>query len=517
MTTIDRVQLNAKPYSDVIELAVNEMLKTYSYAPYEHDVAIGAKHVGEETAILLKQAALLEPGQSTEIRELQSNTLNIFEARSKYNLSEYIYETTSARFVISTGDKMQVDLKAQAHRHNEGCTIHTSFDVKYGGAGRMISSKTTYSFCREEDIESELHLFMYDPFDTLYEQTGITDLRENLEKPIEFVKKLRDNDLVSGINLDGLNDEEIENTWFGLANPHAAIVDLLIQYTGLSTVDFLEKWLSIIDTTARFDLSQLSFHFEYDIEFDEETFQVMFHIDSDEDIAAKAAEQARLDQIAANVDVVKPKVLEKLEEALSDYDTDDREFDLEELAEQIAECHNRVEVFDEINDGDDDEFFSMCNEFAKDSTYIVHAYDGGCSYELTGEQKDEHVYRFKIAKYLNTGLSGYTFVILDGEEPLDIDDDSFKSSDAFDLLAAATHYSVLELPQRLVDKGYKDFDNETLLSANDESEIYDWLDSHIYAGDIVDILEEEELIEVISGEYDKTLDTFKIDFSDCFE
>lgn len=516
MTTIDRVQLLTKPYSDVIELAVNEMLKTYSYAPYDDDIAIGAKHVGEETAILLKQAALLTPGQSTEVRELQSQTIDVPEARSRYELSNYIYETTGARFVISTGDKMQIDVKAQAHRHNDGCTIHTSFDVKYGGTGRMVGKKIKNSFYREEDIESELHSFMYDPFDTLLEQTGITKLEENM---IEFVKKLRDNDLTSGINLSSLSDEQIEDhfKYSRYANPHAYIVRFLIEHSGLNTVDFLEKWMSIVDPTARFDLSQLSFHFEYDIEFDEETFQSYFKIDSDEEYTAKVNEQARLDKAKANADIVKPKVLAKLEEVLSDYDTDDREFDLEELAEQIAECRSRVEVFDEIDDGDDNEFFSMCDEFAKDSTYVVHTYDGGCSYDLIGEQKDEHIYSFEFGKYLNTVSHGYTFVIIDGGEPLDIDGNSFKSSDAFDLLASATHCSVLELPHRLVGNGYKDFDKETLLSASDESEIYDWLDSNIYAGDIVDILEEEELIEVIAGEYSKTLNKFEIDFSDCFE
>lgn len=356
---------------------------------------------------------------------------------------------------------------------------------------------------------------MYQPLDALREQTGITDIDGN---EIEFVKKIRDNDLMPDINLSSLSDEEIEdNLEHGSRNAPATIVRFLIDHAGLSIYDFLEKYLSIAKSTARFDLSQLSFHFEYDIEIDEETFQEMFHIDTDEDIVTKAAEQARLDKIAANVDVVKPKVLEKLEEVLDDYDIDDREFDLEELAEQIAECRNRVEVFDEIDDGDDDGFFSMCGEFAKDSTYIVHAYDGGCNYDLIGEQKDEHAYSFELGKYLNTGGHGYTFVIIDGGEPLDIDGDSFKSSDAFDLLAVAARCSVLELPQRLVDKGYKDFDNETLLSANDESEIYEWLDSNIYAGGIVNIIEDEELIEVIAGKYSKTLDKFKIDFSDCFE
>ena len=514
MKTIDQVELNVSPYLDVIGREPNAMLSVYSYAPYSFDITVDGKDVYDESKILLKQAALLESGQSTEIREIQSKTMNLADASSRYKIIEYIYETTGARFVISTGDKMQVDLKAQAHRHNDGCTIHTIFDVKYGGAGRMVSRKTTYSFCREEDIESELHSFMYVPFDALQEQTGITELEENM---IAFVKKLRDYDLATGINLSSLSDEQIEDhfKYSRYANPHAYIVRFLIEHSGLSTVDFLEKWLSIVDTTARFDLSQLSFHFEYDIEIDEETFQSYFTIDIDEDIAAKAAEQAKLDKINASFEIVKPKVLAKLEEVLDDYDIEDYEFDLEDLAEQIAEAQNRVEVFDEIEDGDDDGFFSMVDSFAKDSTYVVHAYDGGCSYSLTGDQKDDHVYRFEIGKYLYTGR-GYTFVSLDGDI-VDIDDDSFTVSDAFDLLASRVHCSILELPQRLVDRGYNDYHDEVLLSATDESDVYAWIENNSSVYDIINIIEEEELIEVVVGEYDKTLETFEIDFFDCFE
>lgn len=515
MKTVDQVELRVEPYNEVIMRAVDEMLKVYSYAPREHDITVGEKSVREESATLLKQAALLDQGQSTEFKVIQSKIANIADTNAQYTADDYLQEVTNSKTVFVTGDTVGYEFKAQATRNTDGCTIHTSFDAKYGGSNRLISQEYTVSFEKEEELSDDLHLFMYQPLDALREQTGITDIDGN---EIEFVKKIRDNDLIPDINLSSLSDEEIEdNLEHGSRNAPATIVRFLIDHTGLSIYDFLEKYLSIAKSTARFDLSQLSFHFEYDIEIDEEQFQVMFHIDSDEDIATKAAEQARLDQIAANVDVVKPKVLEKLEEVLDDYDIDDREFDLEELAEQIAECHNRVEVFDEIDDGDDDEFFSMCDEFAKDSTYIVHAYDGGCSYELSGEQKDEHVYSFEFGKYLNTGTNRYTFVIIDGGEPLDIDEDSFVASDAFDLLASATHCSVLELPHRLVGNGYKDFDKETLLSANDESEIYDWLDSNIYTGDIINILEEEELIEVIAGEYSKTLDKFKIDFSDCFE
>lgn len=518
MKTIDQVELKVQPYVDVFERAVDETLKVYSYAPYDTDVALGEKYIGDEGAILLKQAAILEPGQSTEIRELQSKTMDVSEARSKYNLAEYIREMTGARVIIATGDKIQIDLKAQAHRRNDGCTIHTIFDVKYGGSGRMVHKQSTNGFCREEDIEGDLHLFMYDPFDTLLEQTGITDLENNA---IEFVKKIRDNDLIPGINLSSLSDEEIENAAFGRANPPANIVDFLIERSGLSTVDFLEKHLSIIDPTARVDLGQFSFHFEYDIEIDEETFRSYFMIEGDEEYEAKAAEQARLDQIKANVSVVKPKVLKKLQEL--DYDID--RYDLEDLAEQIAEVQDRVEVFDEIEDGDehDEMFFSMVDDFAKSSEYVVHfSDDGSCNYSLTGDRKDEHVYSFETGMYLYTGGYGETFIHIDGVL-YDLSGrfphfaDEFTVEEAFDYLSDQTNCSVLDLPKQLVSQGYTDFNDETLLSAAEDSEVYAWLEDNVSVYDIMDILEEEKLIESVVGEYDRTFEKFEVDFSDCFE
>ena len=411
---------------------------------------------------------------------------------------------------IVRGSQFSYEFKAQAHRRNDGCTIHISFDTKYGGDGWILASSRHPALISFDERHFIMMNIDYSAIKLLLEKTGLSG------DAIEFVKSVRDDDLIQGVNLEGLSDDEIAKA-FKEQDAYASTdtVIFIAKHSGLSVFELTNKILSVVCANAEFDISQLSFHFEYDIEIDEETFKSYFTIDSDEEYTAKVNEQARLDK--ANVDVVKPKVLAKLEEVLYDYDAGNREFDLEELAEQIAECQSRVEAFDEIDDGDDDEFFSMCDEFAKDSTYIVHACDGGCSYDLIGEQKDEHVYSFEFGKYINTGTNRYTFVIIDGEEPLDIDEDSFKSSDAFALLAAATHCSVLELPHRLVGNGYKDFDKETLLSASDESEIYDWLDSNVYAGDIIDILEEEELIEVIVGEYSKTLEKFEIDFSDCFE
>ena len=512
MVTIDQVELKVKPYSDVFERAVDEMLKVYSYATSGVEFVNDERQIDDEGEILLKQAAILEPGQSTEVRELQSKTMDLANSMSRYALNDYIAETTGAKFIIATGDKLQIDLKAQAHRRNDGCTIHTSFDVKYGGSERLVSGESVATMTKEESLWDLTYYFVSKTFNEFISSNGSSEIKDD---SIEFVKMIRDNDLIPGINLSGLSDDDIANSRevrHDSRNSYSEVVRFLMKYTGLSRLDILEKIVRISEPTIRFDLSQLSFHFEYDIELDEETFRSYFMIEGDGEYEAKAAEQARLDQIKANVSVVKPKVLEKLQEL--EYDID--RYDLEDLAEQIAEVQDRVEVFDEIEDSDDDGFFSMVDSFAKDSTYVVHARDGGCSYSLTGDQKDEHVYSFEIGKYLNTGGHGYTFISFDGDI-VEIDDDSFTASDAFDLLASRAHYNVLELPQHLVDQGYNDFNDEALLSATDESEVYAWIEDNVSVYDIVNILEEEELIETVVGEYNETLETFEVDFSDCFE
>ena len=488
------------------------MLKVYSYATSGVEFVNDERQIDDEGEILLKQAAILEPSQSTEVRELQSKTMDLAKSMSRYALNDYIAETTGAKFIIATGDKLQIDLKAQAHRRNDGCTIHTSFDVKYGGSERLVSGESVATMTKEESLWDLTYYFVSKTFNEFISSNGSSEIKDD---SIEFVKMIRDNDLIPGINLSGLSDDDIANSGevrHDSRNSYSEVVRFLMKYTGLSRLDILEKIVRISEPTIRFDLSQLSFHFEYDIELDEETFRSYFMIEGDGEYEAKAAEQARLDQIKANVSVVKPKVLEKLQEL--EYDID--RYDLEDLAEQIAEVQDRVEVFDEIEDGDDDGFFSMVDSFAKDSTYVVHARDGGCSYSLTGDQKDEHVYSFEIGKYLNTGGRGYTFISFDGDI-VEIDDDSFTASDAFDLLASRAHYNVLELPQHLVDQGYNDFNDEALLSATDESEVYAWIEDNVSVYDIVNILEEEELIETVVGEYNETLETFEVDFSDCFE
>lgn len=144
MKTIDQVELKVSPYLDVIKRAPEAMLSVYGYAPYSFDVTVDGKDVYDESEILLKQAAMLEPGQSTEIREIQSKTMDLADARSRYALYDYLFEMSGAKFIIATGNKLQIDFKAQAHRRNDGCTIHTTFDAKYGGSERLVSGETCF-------------------------------------------------------------------------------------------------------------------------------------------------------------------------------------------------------------------------------------------------------------------------------------------------------------------------------------------------------------------------------------
>ena len=511
------MQTTINPYVHVIERAVYAMKKTYDYAPRSFDISIGDLSFVSECDVVLRQAALLEPGQSTENRMIQTATKLATKGEAREDIAKYIKSVVNAQIVYVNGDSFSYEFKAQAHRHNDGCTVHVTFDTKYGGSGRTMAIRANKGLYDEDSIESDYSDFaqvLWEIFLTVVRSAGFSELNDN---EAEFLKKVRDNDLIPGVNLSSLSDEEIDEAvedyrlW---SKSH--VYDLMLEHSGLSKLDFVKAIARAAGSAAEFDLSELSFNFEYDIEIDEETFQSYFTIDSDEEHEAKLAAQAKRDQIKDNVDVVKPKVLAKLEEVLGDYDTDDYDFDLEDLAEQIAEYSDRVEVFDEIEDGDDDGFFSMADDFAKSSTYVVHAYDGGCGHSLTGDRKDGHVYSFEIGSYLITGGYGYTFIILDGEL-IELDSDSFSISDAFDLLASAAHCSVLELPRYLVEKGYKDFDDEELLSANDESQVYDWIENNISASEIINIAEEEELIESVVGEYDRTDDKFEIDFSDCFE
>lgn len=289
MTTLENVHTTIDPYKQLMCRATDEMLKIYSYAPRGfEDLMQGDLSVGNESDMLLRQAALLETGQSTETRLIQSKTSSILTSNARGDASTHIASIVGAQFIKVTGDSISYEFKAQAHRNNNGLSIHTSFDAKYGGSKRLVIPGSYRGLIREESIDEELYSVAAKAVEVLLSMTDLPKIEDN---QIEFVKRIRDNDLIPGVNLSSLSDEEIEESLKNLgSNAQSDTMRFIMQRSGLSSYEFAEKLARLTGSVSEFDLSQLSFHFEYDIEIDEETFQSYFEIAEDSEAKSDAAE-----------------------------------------------------------------------------------------------------------------------------------------------------------------------------------------------------------------------------------
>lgn len=279
---IENVHTTIDVYKRLIERAIDEMIKIYSYAPRGfEDLMQGDLSVGNESDMLLRQAALLETGQSTETRLIQSKTSSILTSNARGDASTHIASTVGGQFIKVNGDSISYEFKAQVHRNDNGCTIHTSFDAKYGGSKRLVIPGSYRVLIREESIDEELYSVTAKAVEVLLSMTDLSKIKGN---QIEFVKRIRDNDLIPDVNLNSLSDGEIEESLKNLgSNVQSDTMRFIKQRSGLSDCEFAEKIARLTGTVSEFDLSQLSFHFEYDIEIDEETFQSYFEIDEDSD------------------------------------------------------------------------------------------------------------------------------------------------------------------------------------------------------------------------------------------
>ena len=101
---IENVHTTIDAYKRLIERAADEMLKIYSYAPRGfEDLMQGDLSIGNESDILLRQAALLETGQSTETRLIQSKTSSILTSNARGDASTHITSLVGASFIKVTG------------------------------------------------------------------------------------------------------------------------------------------------------------------------------------------------------------------------------------------------------------------------------------------------------------------------------------------------------------------------------------------------------------------------------
>lgn len=414
MTTIDQVRTTIDPYKELIERAADEMLKIYSYAPrgYE-DLMRGDLSIGDECDLLLRQAALLEAGQSTENRVIQSKSSSILDSAAKGYINAHIVSMTGAQFVKVAGDSLSYEFKAQAHRNSDGCTIHTTFDARYGGNERLVIIEPYLGLIREETIDEHLYSVTSKAVEVLLDMTGLSEIEGN---QIEFVKKIRDNDLIPGVNLNSLSDEEIEESLKNLgSNVQSDTMRFIMQRSGLSSYDFAEKIVRLTGTASEFDLSQLSFHFEYDIEIDEETFQSYF--ESAED---------KLDAAETDSSIFTPNVIEQInkfvetqlyDEIISGFDISDSS-DFEKIIQSAEDGQTEFELNLDLEQMEDPDIFEriMCHFF---SGYIFghdYRYMTRIAMRLDKEANTLEVTAgIVLGSYGGLTSNGDEFVVYDGE------------------------------------------------------------------------------------------------------
>lgn len=417
MTTIDQVRTTIDPYKELIERAAEEMLKIYSYAPrgYE-DLMRGDLSIGNECDMLLRQAALLEAGQSTENRVIQSKTSSILDSAAKGYINAHIVSTTGAQFVKVAGDSISYEFKAQAHRSSDGCTIHTTFYARYGGNERLVIIEPYLGLIREETIDEHLYSVTSRAVEVLLDMTGLSEIEGN---QIEFVKKIRDNDLIPGVNLNSLSDEEIEESLKNLgSNVQSDTMRFIMQRSGLSSYDFAEKIVRLTGTASEFDLSQLSFHFEYDLEIDEETFQSYFEFAEDS--------EDKLDAAKTDSSIFTPKVIEQInkfvetqlyDEIISDFDISDAS-DFEKIIRAAEDGQTEFELNLDLDQMEDPDIFEriMCHFF---SGYIFghdYRYMTRIAMRLDKESKTLEVTAgIVLGSYGGLTSNGDEFVVYDGE------------------------------------------------------------------------------------------------------
>lgn len=141
---------------------------------------------------------------------IQTKNNLITKGEAREDIAKYIKSIANAQIVYVEGNSFSYEFKAQAHRHNDGCTVHVTFDTKYSGDGRTIAVRGNKGLYDEDSIESNYSDFsdvLREIVLTVARSAGFSTIDDN---EVEFIKKLRDHDLIPGVNLSGLSDEEID-------------------------------------------------------------------------------------------------------------------------------------------------------------------------------------------------------------------------------------------------------------------------------------------------------------------
>lgn len=192
---------------------------------------------------------------------------------------------------------------------------------------------------------------------------------------------------------------------------------------GLSDCEFAEKIARLTGTVSEFDLSQLSFHFEYDIEIDEETFQSYFEIAEDS--------EAKSDTAETDASIFTPAVIAEINKLVkTDLFGDIVDFDIKDVYEfnDIIKAANDGQTefefdasADTISD-DPDTFEQMLGHFFEDYYFgRDYHYKVRMSMKIDKEAKTLEVSAMFVPYPASGGAgvsNGDEFVVYDGYSQL---------------------------------------------------------------------------------------------------
>ena len=488
--------------------AFDEMLNQYKFMPNQYWLAqSGTSYYPiDECSKIVRELVDLKPGQSTPSMQITDLTTHIIDRTlaAKKALRQYLLENViDSNWKIFKIKGLLLNFKhviSATKNSDNGCTVHHQMEVSYSGSEESILSRWRESKIELEDVDiSDVAQYI----EEISKEIGTPF--ETKENQIRFLKAVRDDHLIRGVNLSHMTDEDLETYESrNIGIDHYDVSRFILKHAGIDESQLMNCIVDTYCSDKIFDTSRLDFTFNCDVTISGDTFKTFYTIaDSIDEYDAK------------------PEVLSKLK---NDYiDNNLYGFDLEELADQIIEGRKSISQYlaeaypEDINQST---YFDDIEESATCDEYIFRSQGGYDGYEVVAtRQGDKPIYDFEISTkssenpyetYIKLGKGTYKI----GSRKLD---SAFKCSTLVNRLADLLDCSVSELPRILTDKGIAKFDEDDFsdYESPDESEVYNWFESYATNSDICRVIEEANLLPDLSDLHCVPFSKFQIDFTDC--
>lgn len=483
--------------------AFDAMISQYSYMPHAmYDFTNDRTYFPiDEYSKIIRELVDLKPGQSAAPVEISNVSSDL--KKSPYltrSIWHYLKDIIKSEYFKVVGHLFDFKHVVIATKNADGgCTAHHTIEIKFRDSEEMIFSRWSkwpinFDSFNRQDVAHQIGNFAEESGYDLSTADGRT----------AFLKDIRDDNLIKGVDLSHITDEDIENLKTrDIGIDHYDVSDFILK---TANIDARKLMNCMIDTSCKgdsFDLSQLSFTFDYDQVIDGDTFRRFYTV-------ADSLEQYN----------AKPEVLSILDRDSIDNHLHD--FDLDDLADQIIAGEKTIVQYCEEDPDfvDNSRFFEDIEESVSCDEYIFRSQGGFDGYELTVTRLgSEPIYEFAIRSYLlNEPFDTYIKI---GKGTYRIHsaklDKAFKRSTLVNRLADLLGCSVSELPAILTNKGLAKFSEDDFIDyeAPDESEVYEWFENYATNSDICRVIEEAELLPDVSHLHNEPFSKFELDFTDC--